>query len=188
MSDDDRERERRKFVENSDKWGVGMAVVFIVALLLYPLFKALDGSDTPHPQSRVEGLGGQPPVAYGRGRFGRYGRFDAGGCGHMAGARLRRLSELNADAPEYAADTPEIHIDPPRFSFAPWMWIPLGLIACWLLALIVVRWPMRPPETEIRIRAASSPNPTASGSRDARGTGASIARWDCSAAIGAAGV
>lgn len=41
MSDDDRERERRKFVENSDKWGVGMAVVFIVAILLYPLFKAL---------------------------------------------------------------------------------------------------------------------------------------------------
>ena len=34
MSDDDRERERRK-------WGVGMAVVFIVALLLYPLFKVL---------------------------------------------------------------------------------------------------------------------------------------------------
>ena len=33
--------ERRKFVENSDKWGVGMAVVFIVALLLYPLFKVL---------------------------------------------------------------------------------------------------------------------------------------------------
>lgn len=41
MSDDDRERERRKFVENSDKWGVGMAVVFIIALLLYPLFKVL---------------------------------------------------------------------------------------------------------------------------------------------------
>lgn len=41
MSDDDRERERRKFVESSDKWGVGMAIVFIVALLLYPLFKVL---------------------------------------------------------------------------------------------------------------------------------------------------
>ncbi|UDG85716.1 HNH endonuclease [Bifidobacterium pseudocatenulatum] len=72
------------------------------------------------------------------------------GAATWAGARLRHLSELDADAPEYAADTPEFHVDPPEFSFAPWMWIPFGLIAFWLLALIVVRWPMRPPDTEDR--------------------------------------
>lgn len=72
------------------------------------------------------------------------------GAATWVGARLHRLSELDADAPEYAADTPEFHVDPPEFSFAPWMWIPFGLIAFWLLALIVVRWPMRPPDTEDR--------------------------------------
>ena len=72
------------------------------------------------------------------------------GAATWVGARLHRLSELDADAPEYAADAPEFHVDPPEFSFAPWMWIPFGLIAFWLLALIVVRWPMRPPDTEDR--------------------------------------